>query len=164
MNHGRHKTWQEYLWEKVDKNGPVVVPALGKCWIWTGLLYQQGYGQFTTRQITEHKAHRAVWLAVHGELSSTICVLHKCDNPSCVNPNHLFLGTHKDNSDDMIHKGRGCRGINKKAAKLSEDEVREIRRIYAEQKPKCRDLGKQFGVSHTTVISILHQRLWRHVQ
>jgi len=75
------------------------------CWVWTLRKDKQGYGRVNVNYKTE-QAHRVSWVAFRGEIPAGMCVLHKCDNPSCVNPDHLFLGTRKDNCHDMIIKGR----------------------------------------------------------
>ena len=92
---------EERFWEQVDKNGPVH-PVLGSaCWLWVGKQRTSGYGGFGTKY-----AHRTSYELAHGVYAPELWVLHKCDNPPCVNPDHLFLGTHLDNMRDMVAKGR----------------------------------------------------------
>ena len=85
------------FWKKVDKSGD--------CWLWMAGKLEKGYGQFWFDGRT-HRAHRMAWLLTNGEIPEGMCVLHKCDNPPCVNPSHLWLGTNQDNMDDMNNKGR----------------------------------------------------------
>lgn len=102
------KPLADRFWPKVEKP-----PAAG-CWRWMGSLNQDGYGQigFTSRKLIH--AHRAAWLLTHGEIPRGLQVLHTCDNPPCVNPAHLWLGTHADNMADASRKGR-LRGRTKRA-------------------------------------------------
>lgn len=98
----RHeKSLAERFWQKVDKSG--------KCWIWTGGRTSTGYGIIGKGKRGHGflKAHRASWIINVGSIPDRLLVLHKCDNPLCVKPDHLFLGTYKDNSQDMVSKGRG---------------------------------------------------------
>lgn len=86
------------FWPKVDKSE--------NCWLWRGSRQTHGYGTFYY-QGTMHLSHRISWILTYGEIPTGLCVLHKCDNPPCVNPQHLFLGTHVDNMIDRERKGRG---------------------------------------------------------
>lgn len=95
------------------------------CWLWTGAKKTSGYGNFFVNE-RYVLAHRASWEMVNGPIQDGLYVCHKCDTPSCVNPDHLFLGTPKDNQRDMYSKGRGNRH-----AKLSHKEVAEIRLMRA---------------------------------
>ena len=96
------KAFQSRFWAKVDTSGG--------CWKWMASTDRKGYGHISYRsQLLQ--AHRVSYIMVYGPIPDGLCVLHKCDNPGCVNPDHLFLGTHKDNSDDKISKGRDRHAI-----------------------------------------------------
>jgi hypothetical protein len=92
---------KDQFWQRVSKNGPIH-PDCGQCWIWIAGKYAQGYGQYRGK-----KAHRVAYEFSVGPIPKGKMVLHKCDNPACVNPNHLFIGTAQDNMDDKMSKGRG---------------------------------------------------------
>lgn len=171
---------KDRFWTTVNRNGPLQqhVPELGPCWEWTGRCDRGGYGH-TTMNGKFATTHRVSWQLAFGKIPDKLCVLHKCDNRKCVNPSHLFLGTYKDNHADMNAKGRKqwpsgdnhparinpsrmARGSKNGWAKLTEDQVREIRRLcQAGAVPKR--LGSQFGVAETAIYSILNGRTWRHV-
>ena len=106
-------------------------------------------------------AHRASWMFANGPIPEGMYVLHRCDNRRCVNPGHLFLGTDRDNMDDMIAKGR-CRspkGQRNGSAVLTESDVIEIRRQLADKVPQ-REIGRRFGVAQTTIEEISTGRNW----
>lgn len=92
--------WPERFWSFVEKTD--------SCWLWTGAKHPKGYGIFHLRGRTP-RAHVLSWILHHGPVPRGLCVLHRCDNPPCVNPDHLFLGTPQDNTDDMTRKGRHWR-------------------------------------------------------
>lgn len=107
-------------------------------------------------------AYRASYQIHNGKIPDGLCVLHRCDNGLCVNPNHLFLGTHKDNTQDMIEKGRQntARGIQRgKGAKLSEDAVRDIKSSSL----NGNQLAKKHGVHRRTIYDILDGKTWTHI-
>lgn len=120
----RYQPATERFWAKVDKNGPVVRPGLGRCWIWVGAHWRlpdggRGYGSIHVGG-KRVKCHRFAWELHNGPIPDGdgyhgTCVCHRCDNPACVNPDHLFLGTAKDNAIDAVRKGRR-RGPNSIAA------------------------------------------------
>lgn len=93
----KYASFEERFWEKVDKSG--------ECWIWIGARNPSGYGKIKSGDTTKD-SHRASWEINYGEIPEGMCVCHVCDNPPCVNPGHLFLGTYGDNMRDMYSKGR----------------------------------------------------------
>lgn len=133
------------------------------CWIWTGAQRSNGYGTVCYRR-KHYKAHRLSWEAFRGPIPDGLWVLHKCDTPICVNPDHLFLGTAKNNTDDMWRKGRGARqtGESHPRCRLREAQVIEIRRLAAEGMSRRR-LAEMFGVGQGTVQHVVTRQTWRHV-
>lgn len=131
-------TLQERFWEKVNK-------IEGGCWEWMGcLLKSGGYGGFTIK-----KHARPIPEGLH--------VLHKCDNPKCVRPDHLFLGTPKDNVQDMMLKGRNGN------AKFTDDQVRRLRRHWIKHKTPMRRISEFLGISIPSLHKILTGRSYKHV-
>ena len=100
----RQETDQDRFWSKVERGDG--------CWHWRGAAERSGYGSFRFRGRAQ-RAHRVSWVLTNGTIAEGMHVLHRCDNPACVRPDHLFLGTHQDNMDDKSAKGR-CRGPAKK--------------------------------------------------
>jgi len=150
----------ERFWPKVQRGGST------ECWLWTVYRSRQGYGIFGLpgREGGHALAHRVAWELVNGPIPDGFHVLHHCDNPPCVNPAHLFLGTDADNSHDKVVKGRAShlRGEDSGMAKLTEQDVREIRRLSAlgyEQRP----LGRMFGVCKSAIGYIVRRETWKHV-
>lgn len=136
------------------------------CWTWLGCLNKDGYGVIRVNG-ERPSAHRYSWMIHFGEIPEGIQVLHHCDNPSCVRPDHLFLGTIQDNVDDCMRKGRdkSAPGESNYGAVLTEEQVLEIRRRY---KPKCKKnggkaLGKLFGVDAEQIYRICSGKSWRHI-
>lgn len=160
------------FWAKVDRDGPTVRADLGPCWIWKAARYRHGpknnlhYGKFGIDGKT-HRTHRVSWEINHGAPPSGAMVLHKCDVALCVRPDHLYLGTQLDNVRDCIQRGRdrrnpirGARHVN---AKLSESDVRAIRRRYAAGGVTKTALGIEFGVSRRLIGHIICRKQWRHL-
>jgi len=128
------------------------------CWNWVGCKAKYGYGVIGTNRGYKH-AHRVMWELYHGVkiYSSKIFVCHKCDNPSCCNPNHLFLGTHKDNMQDKTLKGRGNN------TKLKPNEILEIRKLYRNGTSQ-RDIAETFCVDQSNISYIVSKKTWRHIE
>jgi hypothetical protein len=151
------------FWSKVNKNGPTH-PIHGQCWTWTGSRDGFGYG-YSILLSMKTRAHRVSWEIHFGEIPDGLCVLHKCDDPSCVNPDHLFTGTQQENVSDMVSKGRTAVGEAVGSSKLTEDHVRFIREVYKPHSRTCgiKSLARSFGVSRRCVIAITKGRTWKHV-
>jgi len=116
------------------------------------------------RQIGGHKFS---WELHNGPVPEGLFVLHKCDNTMCVNPDHLFLGTTQDNSDDMVSKGRSARGSKHGNAALTEKDVRNIRKRYKRtsyHKSNTRELALEFGVTDSVILAIVRRTVWTHVK
>jgi len=138
---------------------------IGGCWLWLKYRNLGGYGQLTYKN-KRCLAHRHSWESFNGEIPKDLDVLHKCDTPDCVNPDHLFLGTHQDNMEDMINKGRATKATGEDCArsKLTRLEVKSIRDKYdAEDKYTQEVLAKEFGICRTTIGDIVNNRTWRNV-
>lgn len=134
------------------------------CWLWSAGCTGAGYGgwQFDNKFVL---AHRFSYELIHGPVPKDICVLHKCDNPPCVRPDHLFLGTHADNARDRDIKGRAASrlGVGNGSAKLTESDVREIRYLYTTGGWTHRSLSLKYGVTQTPVQFLLQGKTWKHV-
>lgn len=140
------------FWEKVDRKGP------NDCWEWTAARYKKGYGCFDINGRQWH-AHRYVLVLIGVDVPDNLLVCHHCDNPPCVNPDHLFLGTAADNSADMVQKGRAAVGTDNARSKLTEKDVLQIRR----SKESRKTLARQFNISQQHISDIKHRNVWRHL-
>lgn len=132
-------------------------PASG-CWLWHGPLVHGGYGHFRVNRSKQY-AHRFAYELYCGPIPAGLRVRHKCDNPGCVNPDHLILGTQLDNMADCIARGRFCRGEDKPWAKLTEAQVLEIRTLSLPQ----RAIAALYGVGRSTIRQVLSGQTWAHV-
>ena len=148
--------------ESISKRFWPRVKKTKSCWIWTGPLRPNGYGVISFGPAKNRKQfllHRASWMIHFGTIPNGMCVLHKCDVRHCVRPDHLWLGTKKENTHDMMRKGRGM-------STLSDSQIRRIRKLYAagqkipmyngKQRKRNRkysqtELARMFGVNHTTI-------------
>lgn len=138
-----------------------------ECWAWTGMRHRQGYGWIRSAPAVGGRmklAHRLSWELFRGQIPRGMNVLHRCDNPPCVRPSHLFLGTQADNVTDMETKGRGrkAHGASHPSAKLTPEKVAEIRLRVAAGESK-RSLSMEYGVARHTILSVVLRRIWAHV-
>jgi hypothetical protein len=172
------------FWAKVDKTGD--------CWLWTARLSRDGYGQFRTGGVgtPNARAHRVAWALAYGAIPEGLLVLHRCDNPRCVRPEHLFLGTSADNVADRNAKGRQAtgarlnipcdrgrghrnprythpettaRGERNGHARFTAEQVLEIRRLWAAGGMLQRDIAAQFGTDQAVVSLIVRRKTWAHL-
>lgn len=139
-------------------------PKVG-CWEWFAAKDHFGYGQigrYGRRNLI--RAHRLSWLLFNGPIPDSLCVLHRCDNPSCVNPNHLFLGTKKDNAIDKAKKGRSYspRGETNGRAILNEKKVKSIRKFH-KNGILCKDLSLMFNTPVSTIYKVVYRVTWKHI-
>lgn len=132
------------------------------CWLWLGAVNKSGYGYLWTWRGHRSYAHRASYEAFLGEIPEGAHICHKCDNPACINPDHLFLGNPRANAEDRVRKGRQPRGTGIGTSVLSDPQVLEIRRRWADGETQA-SIAASFGVSSGTVLYIVHRHTWRHI-
>jgi len=135
----------------------IPVPESG-CWLWEGALDRNGYGVFRLDGKATG-AHRASYRLLVGDVGQAH-VLHSCDNPCCVNPSHLYLGDHKDNMRDMADKARASRGEKCNFAKLTEDQVLQVKSMLDKSGLSHREIGIKFGVSQSLITLISQGKRW----
>ena len=149
---------EKRFWERVDIRGP------NDCWFWTKALCH-GYGSVRfERRIC--RAHRVAYELTFGKIPGGLYCCHRCDNPICCNPDHLFVGTQKDNIQDCSRKGRkhAFKGIDSPSHKLTEEDVLMIRSKYALGKNTQRDLANEFNINQRTVGRIINGERWGHIK
>ncbi len=136
------------------------VHKTNSCWEWKGRIDKNGYGKFNYGKNT--LAHRISAL-INGLDIENKCVCHHCDNRSCVNPNHLFVGSQADNMRDMVEKNRAKQGVDHPNSKLNPDLVKQIRNMYAQGNISMRRLGEVFNVHELTIYQVVRYKTWKHV-
>ena len=156
----RHPTvpvTKEFLEELAVKDGT-------GCWLWPRAVSKNGYGvlRIGKKEGKLWTLHRLSWTVWKGPIPKGLCVLHRCDVRRCFNPDHLFIGTHKDNMADAVSKGRVRHGEKHTDAVLTAEKVVEIRRRRKEGETAC-DLGDFFGISRQGVTDVVNRRNWKHV-
>ena len=160
---------KDLVWERVEKRFWAKVNKTDGCWLWTGCLSgnrrSAGQPQFRIANKTFY-SHRVVWEMTYGDIPAGLNVLHKCDIPFCVNPEHLFLGTQADNIRDMDAKGRrknpNFYGELNGYHKLTDIKVVEIRRLSSLGVPQ-RQIARGFHVSQYAVWAVINRKTWRHI-
>ena len=149
----------KFSWGRVDRRED------GECWPWKGRLNRWGYGacQYGGRQVN---ASRAAYLSVHGDIAEGLVVCHSCDNPACCNPAHLFAATQAENILDCKRKGRWRSRSGpthpRPSAKLTEDMVREARRLYASGVSQS-EIGRSWGIHSSTISRAVRGERWGHI-
>lgn len=137
--------------------------GVDECWGWQEASDKQGYGRLYFRRKL-YAAHRVAWMVANStDIPSGMYVCHSCDNPSCVNPDHLWLGTDADNLADKINKGRQARGERVLSAKLTEADIPEIFRLR-QQGLFYREIAKRFNVTTGHIGDVLKRKVWAHVE
>lgn len=159
---GRHPEWRSKYEKTLDERlgEKVELIPFSTCHWWTGSLNHNGYGQIKANGVNT-RAHRVAYRLFVGPIPIGLQILHSCDNRSCVNPDHLFIGTNADNNRDMCKKGRQPKGEGHGSAKLSESEVKKIRSMYGDQ--SCTELAIIFGVSRPSISKIVNRQVWVHI-
>lgn len=132
------------------------------CHNWKGARNRKGYGMIAVGKGRSAVSHRISYQLYKGEIPQDFVVMHTCDNPGCVNPEHLKVGTHADNVADRQSKGRGTRGETHSKAKLTEIQVLVIKEAYTSGHKQV-DIANYFGVKHYNINQIVHGRSWKHL-
>lgn len=150
------------FWSKVDRKVP------NECWPWTGSFKENGYpqlgvGSLTNGTRTMRMAHRLSWLIHFGEVPKRKYILHHCDNPKCVNPNHLYLGGNSENMRDAAQRNRIAHGVRHAYAKLNPTKVRRIRKLFKSGK-NCNQIASTIGVAYATIQQVIEGQTWRRVK
>jgi len=151
------------FWSYVDKSADPTC-----CWTWTGWLDKHGYGQVYWNGKRARPSHRVAYQLAYGDIPEGLFVCHSCDNPRCVNPAHLFLGTHRDNTLDAVAKGRykinvlSQHGELNHNVKVSKETVLEIRRLCAEGVSVAR-ISRRTGVPYANAWRIARRKGWEHI-
>lgn len=157
------RSLEDRFWERVHKTD--------SCWLWDGK-WSSDYGRLGDAGHRTVLMHRFSWELHYGSIPDNLWVLHRCDNPSCVNPAHLFLGTHDDNMADMAakhragfqqHPEKAPKGERHGNAKLTDENVRSIRRLRAQGIAR-KAVAQMFGISESNVKAITSHKAWPHIE
>lgn len=149
------------FWDKVD-----IKRSKKECWLWLAGTDSKGrYGLYRYKRKIQG-AHRIAYLLTFGEIPPNLDVMHSCDTTLCCNPNHLSAGTRKENMEDMMERERDnfSHGIDRPDAKLTDENVKEIRRLYKIKAMTQKAMSKMFHVSDTTIWGVVHHIYWNHIK
>lgn len=144
------------FWDKVK------IETFFDCWEWKACKDRWGYGATTANGVFT-KSHRLAWTIVYGPIKKGMFICHKCDNPGCCNPTHLFVGTHKDNMRDMVSKKRFAKGEKNGSSKLQGSQVKKIRRL-AQDGVSNNEIALRYKISKHHVIDLVNRVYWKHIE
>lgn len=154
---------RERFFSQVEKNGPIIREEIGPCWIWTGSKTHDGYGKVRMMG-REFRAHRASWVLRYGFIRPDVIACHRCDNPPCVNPDHLFIGSVADNMRDMKLKGRAKGPPSAKTnTAVLDDETAFLVRVLRADGWGRKELASRFGLTTTSIDNVVSGRTWKRV-
>lgn len=157
------RSWDELVrvfWKYVDKKGRTA------CWEWKASRHWIGHGQFNVFGVSTGSHRVAMMIHLGRKLKKGEFICHKCDNPPCCNPRHLFIGTQRDNMLDMVNKRRGLIGVKNGHSRLTEEQVLWIRKTYFDAQNKKglkAALAKKFRVTPSNIVAILSRKSWKHI-
>jgi len=148
--------FDEWFWQQI------IVDERTNCWVWQLALVTQGYGQVSIKH-KSYRAHRIAYELFYKESTQGKLVCHICDNPPCINPEHLFLGTAKENTQDMVKKQRHNHGERHHFAKLTKQAVLDMRKRHKQGNITIAQLASEYGVSPSSARKAIVGLMWRHI-
>lgn len=154
-----YSEYEEKIKERILRNIEIFPSG---CWIWKSFKSKSGYAEITWKG-EKKRTNRISFEVFKDKIPTGMYVCHTCDNPLCVNPDHLYIGTHQDNIDDKLKKGRQSKGKEIGRSKLDEEKVNEIRRIAEKEEFSHERIGEIFGVSQSCISRIVKRLTWKHI-
>lgn len=149
------------FWSKVRL--PEII-GMDECWEWQANKNKDGYGLFYANYKSIF-AHRFAYTITVEKIPLGLCVCHRCDNSACVNPDHLWLGSHVDNMDDMVLKGRSASkcGVNNPRHRLNNEDIKQIRALYKTGSCTQQQIGNLFNISQREISYIVNHKAWKNI-